>query len=197
MSSRVFNHSLYKLLKGSNRLLSHYEFALLVAACSGIFIIMVVTSVDVVFRYGFNSPLTWWYDVLMNYILVAVFFLTFSYTLAHHGHLAVDFFSAKFPRPVLHVLIGLGYLLAFALMSIVTVTTSMDAYEAWHRSEVFAGVILWPVWISKILIPISMLPLTLRTLYMSLSHFYSFICPEVEKPLGLVAVPLSQEGYVS
>ena len=178
----------------ANRLLKRFEFVLIVMAGLSIFSIMIMTTLDVVFRYGFRSPIKWWFDVVSNYLLIATFFLAFSYTLAHHGHLAIDFFSIRIPRKFLHLVLSFSYLGVFVLLGVVTIYTTLDAIDAWEKKDVFAGVILWPVWLAKIISPLGMFPLCLRCCYLSLGHAVSFSNPMAEKKLGISAIPVSAEG---
>ena len=181
----------------ANRLLKRFEFVLIVIAGLSIFSIMIMTTLDVVFRYGFSSPIKWWFDVVSNYLLVATFFLAFSYTLAHHGHLAIDFFAIRIPRKFLHLILSFSYFGVFLLLGIVTIATVLDAFDAWEKKDVFAGAILWPVWLAKIIPPLGMLPLCLRCLYLCLGHGLSFFTPSVEKQLQISAIPVSLEAEQS
>lgn len=194
MDPEISNNFLFKSLMGTNRLLQRFEFFLLIIAGLSVFIIMVMTTLDVMFRYGFQSPIKWWFDVVSNYLLVSTFFLAFSYTLAHHGHLAIDFFALKFPRRFLHVALTVSYFAVGSLLWIVTIETALDAFDAWQKGDVFAGVILWPVWVAKLIPPLGMLPLAMRCFYLSCGHAISFFNPMFEKPLGISAIPVSTEG---
>lgn len=161
------------MLCTGERLLSRIEWIWMAVAAAAVITMMFFTALDVLLRYGFNSPLTWWYDVLMNYLLLTPFFLSFSYTLAHHGHLAVEFFSRRFHPPTLHALMGIAYAVACAILSSITVLTAIESYEAWRNGDVLAGVILWPMWLSKAIIVVGMLPLTLRCLHFAIGHLIS------------------------
>lgn len=194
MEPETSNNFLLKSLMGTNRLLQRLEFFLLIIAGLSVFIIMVMTTLDVVFRYGFQSPIKWWFDVVSNYLLISTFFLAFSYTLAHHGHLAIDFFAIKFPRRFLHVSLTVSYFAVGVLLWIVTIETALDAFDAWKKGDVFAGAILWPVWVAKLIPPLGMLPLALRCFYLSFGHALCLMDPLCEKPLGISAIPLVIEG---
>ena len=133
-------------------------------------IMMVFTASDVLLRYGFNAPLTWWYDLLMNYLLTAAFFLPFSHTLAQHAHLAVEYFSRKLAPRTGSTLLFLGFTGSAAALAVITYAITKDAYAAWLYDDVIAGVILWPVWISRAIVAAAMLPLTLRCAYFAVAH---------------------------
>lgn len=161
------------ILCTGERLLSRIEKIWVAVAATAVITMMFFTALDVVFRYGFNSPLTWWYDVLMNYLLFTPFFLSFSYTLAHHGHLAVEFFARKFHPPTMHAFMAIAYAAASIVLSGITVLTAIESYEAWHKGDVIAGVILWPVWLGKAIVVVGMFPLSLRCLHFSIGHLIS------------------------
>lgn len=150
-------------------------------------VMMFFTVVDVVMRYAFNSPLRWWFDLLMNYLLLTPFFLSFSYTLARHGHIAVEFFARHFHPPTLHALLAIAYAGTGLMLDAVTVFTFIDAYEAWAKNDVLAGVILWPVWISKTIIALGLLPLSLRCLHFAIGHAICTRRHEMAATLGIVS----------
>jgi len=181
------------VLCAGERLLARVESVWMVLAGLTIIVMMVFTVLDVILRYGFNSPLSWWFDVLMNYLLLTPFFLAFSYTLAKHGHLAVEYFSKQLHRPTLHMLLAISFAGAFAVFAIITVLTAIDAYYAWVHDDVLAGVILWPMWIAKALIALGVLPLSLRCLHFSIGHALSVRNPSLAPRLRVVSHNESSE----
>lgn len=175
----------WSTLAHADRMLSSVERVLLVGSGCAIILMMAITSVDVVMRYAVNSPLSWGFDLLTHYILPASFFLAFSYTLGQHGHVSVEFFSKKLDRRTYHAVIGAGFFLAFFLLGVIGVATTMDTYSAWAYDDVIAGAVLWPVWLSKAIVPLGMLPLALRTLYLAFAHWACVADPLAEDALGL------------
>lgn len=180
---------LMAVLCTGEQLLSRVERLWVAIAAMTIMVMMGVTVIDVIMRYGFNSPLRWWFDVLMNYLLLTPFFLSFSYTLAHHGHLAVDFFSRRIHPPLLHTLLAVAYTGTGLVLSAVTIFTFDEAYSAWLANDVVAGVILWPMWISKAIIALGTLPLSLRCLHFAIGHSICIRQPDMAARLRIASTP--------
>lgn len=153
-----------------DRGLARVEGLWLAIAALAVVLMMIFTALDVVLRYGLNSPLTWWYDLLMNYVLIAAFFLPFSHTLAQHAHLAVEYFSQKMNPRVGDALLCVGFSGSAAALAVVTVSITHEAYGAWLHDDVIAGVILWPVWVSRAIVAAAMLPLACRCAYFAAAH---------------------------
>lgn len=127
-------------------------------------LMMLLTAVDVVMRYAFNAPLSWAFDLLTQYMLVAAFFLSFSLALRLGEHVAVDFFVNKFHASHRRVALNAAWIMCALLGAVVVYTAAHEAFVAWKQGEVVAGVIPWPVWIQKAIVAIGMAPLTARML---------------------------------
>ncbi len=69
------------------RLLDRLENVAIVAAGLCLAVMMLVVTMDVVMRYGFNAPLGWVYDLVGKYLVVAAFFLAVSETFRRGGAL--------------------------------------------------------------------------------------------------------------
>lgn len=132
---------------------------------------MLITGIDVIARYVFNAPIRWAFDLLANYLLVASFFLSFSYTLRIQEHVAVDYFMSKWKPWVLRFGLSLGYLLSAILIAYIAVLASHETWGAWRNKEVIAGAIEWPVWVAKLIVPLGMAPLALRLFLLALRAF--------------------------
>lgn len=159
------------LFSVADRALGAVERLWLACAALAVVLMMIFTAFDVLLRYGFNTPLSWWYDFLMNYVLTAAFFLPFSHTLAQHAHLAVEYFSRKLNPRMADILLGIGFAASAAALAIITVSIMREAHASWLHDDVIAGVILWPVWPSRAIIAAAVLPLACRCLYFAAAHF--------------------------
>lgn len=148
--------------------LASFENLLLVVAAVSVLAMMLVTGADVLMRYVLGAPFAWAFDLLTRYLLIAAFFCAFAYTLRDGGHVAVDYFIPKWPMRIRLPLLAAGYLIAGVIMLAVCWLTIVETADAWRGGEVVAGVIEWPVWLSKIIVPIGLAPLSLRLLLLSL-----------------------------
>lgn len=140
------------------------------AAAAGILmlVMMLLTAVDVVMRYVFNTPLAWAFDLVTHYLLVAAFFFSFSIALRMGEHVAVDFFVRKFHPGARRAAMALAWTACGILAGVITVAAAHEAWLAWRQGEVIAGVIPWPVWVQKAVIALGMAPLTIRLLLLSI-----------------------------
>ena len=163
------------ILTPISRLLSLIEtaFAVIASVCLGA--IMMIVVVDVVLRYGFNSPLGWSYSLIGIYLMVAVFFLMLSDTLQMHHHVAIDMFMHRLPHRLRHLFLAIGYLLS-------TIIIALIVWQAWLRwmgavsaDERVAAVIPWPTWIAYALVTTGSALLVLRTAYRTVGHVASAI----------------------
>lgn len=163
------------ILTPISRLLSLIEtaFAVIASVCLGA--IMMIVVVDVVLRYGFNSPLGWSYSLIGIYLMVAVFFLMLSDTLQMHHHVAIDMLMHQLPHRLRHLFLAIGYLLS-------TIIIALIVWQAWLRwmgavsaDERVAAVIPWPTWIAYALVTTGSALLVLRTAYRTVGHVASAI----------------------
>ena len=135
----------------------------MIVVVAALFAIMAITVVDVVMRYGFNSPLAFAYDLITQYLLVAAFFLSLSYTLRVGGHMNVDMLLVSIrserARAALRVI---GDALSIALFLALLYAGYATAQDAWSRGERLAGALPLPVWISQAFVPLGVALLLLR-----------------------------------
>ncbi len=131
-------------------------------------VMMLLTAVDVVMRYAFNTPLGWAFDLVTHYMLVAAFFFSFSIALRFGEHVAVDFFVGKFHPGGRRAAMALAWAVCGLLVGVIAVTAAHEAWLVWRAGEVIAGVIPWPVWVQKAIIAAGMTPLAARLLLLSI-----------------------------
>lgn len=157
-------------------------------AVAGVLMIlmMALTAVDVVMRYLVNRPLSWAFDLLTQYLLVAAFFFSFSLALRMGEHVAVDFFVHKFNPSYRRVALGAAWIACAVLSGVVASTAAHEAFLAWKQGEIVAGVIPWPVWIQKAIVAIGMAPLTARLLLLGVGAARLPSMDEASSPLHMV-----------
>lgn len=133
-------------------------------------IMMVVTFADVAMRYVFHAPLSWAYDLVSNYLLLGSFFFSFSYALRRSEHVAIDVFAQRLPEALYHRLLAIGYFavtFVFAAIGWLGLQETVNVYE---NGEAMMGALVWPMWPAKIIVPLGMLPLLLRTAHRTFAH---------------------------
>jgi TRAP-type C4-dicarboxylate transport system permease small subunit len=129
------------------RLLTALENAMVVVACAALTLIVVLTAVDVGFRYGLEAPLSWAHDVVTQYLLIAMFFLSLPYVTRVNGHMSLDYLARRVTSPTLRdglSLLGDGIaLLVVAGMSYGSWLVTEDAFAG---ADVLPDVIPLPTW---------------------------------------------------
>lgn len=122
--------------------------------CYLVFLIMLITTLDVVARYVFNRPLLWGW--LLNRQLFGVFILFAGiFTMSKGEHIRIEIFYDNFP-PKLKLI---ARLIALAcLISFLGVLVWQGAWMGWNSlmmGEKAAGAFRIPLYPFKLLIPIA------------------------------------------
>lgn len=145
--------------------LSLFEMCMVALACVSLFAIMVLVFLDAMLRYLLNSPLGLTVEVVTLFLMSSALLSVLSYTLRQGGHISIDFFANMMNRRVYLVLIGLALLASTVSVGIMAWETSLFSYESWSLGEYTTGIHSWPLWLSKGLVAISFIGLTLRLLH--------------------------------
>lgn len=187
MITKRSGEALVMTLRYMHRKLNLLEMAGVYIASIGILVAMCVTAVDVFMRYVMGSPLEWWYDFLMNYVIIAIFYLSFSYTLAHHGHLTVGYFAGKMPLRFTYIAFCFGLLIGSIFFYLIGKSAVQESIAAYVNNDVQFGVILWPVWITKAFIAYGILTLALRCLHFFICYLIASIDSGVLERIGIAS----------
>lgn len=142
----------------------------MVIACIAMFSIMLLIFFDGVLRYVANSPLTFTVDIVTLYLISAAFLTVVSYTLRHGGHICVDVFARMFSERAHNLLIGLSMLASAVMVAIMTWVVSEIAYDSWRTDELTVGLHVFPVWISKAIVAVSLMILLARILHLGAAN---------------------------
>ncbi len=164
--------AIYKML---SNLLSRIERSLTLLAGIGLVATMILIVIDVAMRYYFRHPLTWWYDLLTNYVMYAMFYLAFSEALKRHEHLSIDVLNRHLPKKLNNIILSFIYLVSGLLIIYIGYYGLESAASSYMSNEVLAGLIEWPVWPTKTIAGLSFLALGLRACLMvngSLTQVY-------------------------
>jgi TRAP-type C4-dicarboxylate transport system permease small subunit len=84
-----------------------------------LFLLMFLTTADVVGRYFFNKPITGTYE-LTGLALAMIIFFSLGSAQIKKDHIEIDFLTNMMPTKIQHTLSGLTSLLLFILMSLTT-----------------------------------------------------------------------------
>ena len=124
--------------------------------------IAVITGVDVAMRYVFNAPLVWSYELISDYLMVAIFFLSIGATQRQGQHIGVDILTRRLPERLRSALACVTLLLMGGYITLMGLAGWDNFSEAWDNGDVLAGVIPWPRWPALVLVPLGCLLLLLR-----------------------------------
>ncbi len=142
------------------RLLGSTERVMSGAASGGILLIMALGAAGVVSRM-FSWALPGGIEAMRN-LMAAVVFLGLAYTQAQNRHIRMDIIEKRFP-PRLRLIVGEAVLLiSVILFAIVTGKTGQIAYDSWQMREVDWGLIAFPIYPFKMLLPFAFAVLTVR-----------------------------------
>jgi len=143
--------------------------------CSGISAVMLaammaVVVADVGFRYLLNSPLVWSFDVITLYLTVGLFFFALSDTLEDNAHVWVDVVVARVPPRAAHACYAIGFAVSLVAFAAIAWMAVLRAYASFVNSEVTAGVLKMPVWVSSAFVAVGVGVLLLRLAYRTFAH---------------------------
>src|SRR3990172_10557895 len=118
-----------------------------VAAASVVFM-MGLTTVDVVMRYVFNSPIPDVYN-LCEMLIVGIVYLAIACVQQHKSHVRVDVIIDRLQGPP-RLAFELGTLiLALVGFSLMTWQAGRLAWDAWVTGDYSMGLVEYPYWPSK------------------------------------------------
>lgn len=153
-----------------DRACAYLENTLVFAAGAMITLAMLITFLDVIMRYVFNSPLSWVFDIISMYLLPGCYFLAFSYALRTGNHLKVDYFKDKFPLKFRKIFLFIFGMMAFLIFAYITYTYALESYSAWKDNEIIYGSVNWLVWPSDFIIAISSFAFSFRLILTTAEH---------------------------
>jgi len=148
-------------------------FALLAALI--LLFVMSIVSLDVVMRYAFNRPLGWTYDLISLYLMTALFYLVLSRTFVEGAHISVDILEGRFPPPVRRFCHGAVALISASIFGLISWLVAGRTWDDYAAGAATSGAILWPTWLSEVLVPVGAGLLTLRLLLHAAAHFGSLV----------------------
>ena len=125
-------------------------------ACLLVFVMMLITSTEVIGRYLFNSPTTWAWP--LNRQIFGVFILVAgAYTMSKREHIRIEILYDHFP-PKIKLLARAIALASFVIfMGVLVWQGSWMGWNSLMMKEKLAGAFRMPLYPFKILIPIGAL----------------------------------------
>ena len=120
--------------------------------CYLVFIIMLITALDVIARYAFNHPLLWGW--LLNRQLFGVFILFAGvYTLFRGEHIRIEILYDHFPPGLKKIARWIALLSFICFMSVLVWQSAWMGWNSLMMNEKAAGAFRIPWYAFKLLIP--------------------------------------------
>jgi TRAP-type mannitol/chloroaromatic compound transport system permease small subunit len=123
---------------------------------------VLISSINAVVRYGFNSSSNAWLEVQW-YLFGAVFLLCAGYTLQRNEHIRIDVISSRLSpkaRNVIDLIGGLFFLLPMAILIMWTGwPLFVNAFVSHEISGNAGGLVRWP---ARLLVPLGFFLLALQ-----------------------------------
>lgn len=122
---------------------------------------MLLVTGDVLGRYLFNRPIHGTTEVT-EFMMVGLLYFTLAHTQALKAHIRVDMLVSLFSPRARLICEVITYLLGFILFALITWQSLASAIQAWKIGETTFGLILFPLFPAKVLVPIGCFIVCLR-----------------------------------
>jgi TRAP-type C4-dicarboxylate transport system permease small subunit len=133
------------------------EKGLLYLGMVALFAMMCLTTVDAVWRYLFNSPITGAYEITEKYLMLTTIFLGMSYTYRGSGLIRVTILMDRMPKSVKIPINHLAQVFSIVYCAVLIVGTYQYAVRLYHQGTTLASIYSAPQWIGAAVIPIGLL----------------------------------------
>lgn len=169
-----------QVLFSAERWLNKIERGFCYTAAGLVFVMIFPTTVDVILRYIFNSPLPEMFQ-LTEFMMVGVVYLAIAYVQQLKDHIKIEIATQWLPKKGQDILDLFGCLVGLLIFAIITWQTGRLAWEAWDTQDYTMGIVQFPLWPAKSILPIGVGLLCLRLLLDFLIGFARLWSPLVEK----------------
>lgn len=130
-------------------------------AATLVFIMIFPTTADVILRYIFNSPLPEMIQ-LSEFMMVGVVYLAIAYVQQLKEHIKIEAVTQWLPQKIQECLDIFGFGIGLIICSIITWHSGRIAWEAWVTGDYTMGIVQFPLWPAKSILPFGMGLLSLR-----------------------------------
>ena len=122
---------------------------------------MFLVTGDVLGRYLFNRPIHGTTEVT-EFMMVGLLYFTLAHTQTLKAHIRVDMLVSIFSPRARILCEAITYFLGFILLALITWQSLAAAIQAWKIGETTFGLILFPLFPAKVLIPLGCFIFSLR-----------------------------------
>lgn len=140
---------------------------------------MVLITVDVILRYIFNRPIPGSYN-LVQFLLVGVVFLSIAYVQSQRGHVKMDVATSWMSAKNQKAIDVFGHVLGIVLFSIIAWQGGKLAWKAWVIQDYTMGIVEFPLWPAKSLVPFGFGLLSLQLFHDLISDIVKLLDPDFD-----------------
>ena len=133
------------------------EKGLLPVAMAALFGMMCLTTVDAVWRYLFNSPITGAYEITEKYLMLITIFLGVSYTYRGAGFIRVTILMDRLPRSWKVPINYFAQLFSIVYCTVLIWGTYEYAARLYRQGTTLGSIYSLPQWIGAAFIPLGLL----------------------------------------
>jgi TRAP-type C4-dicarboxylate transport system permease small subunit len=106
---------------------------------------MLLTSADALLRYLFNSPIPGAYEILQEYLIPYLVYLTIAFVFAKGGHVRVTLFTDRLPERLNQIIMMIFNGLAAALFLLIAYGSLKRTISATHLGEFSSSILSYPL----------------------------------------------------
>jgi len=129
---------------------------------AGLILVMTVWgTTDVLARYLFNKPLLGTYEA-MRFMMGGVAFFTFAYVQYMRSHITVPLIRERLSGRGMAILDFIFLIVMLATFAIIAWCGALDAISSWRNWDITIGLVEWPEFPAKAVVPIGCGLLCLR-----------------------------------
>lgn len=143
------------------KLLGTTEKALNFMAAVGVLLLTAIVTLQIVARYVFGKAIPGIFESA-ELLMVAIVFLGLAYIQSVNGHVRMELLVNRMSRVRRRTMEGFTLLLSLVLFVAITYKSGQNAHLAWRIGDVTMGLINFPTWPAKMLVPIGAGLLCLR-----------------------------------
>lgn len=125
---------------------------------------MLLTSLDALLRYAFNSPLTFNYFLTENYLMVGMLLLPMAWGFRTGGYIRIMLLVQHLSAGIRGLLLRTGLLISSIYVATLAWLSAGHFFEIYQRGDVQMGVIDWPMSWSWAPVPVALGLLAFRLL---------------------------------
>ena len=122
-------------------------------AAALVFIMIFPTTLDVLLRYTMDEPLPSMIQ-LTEFMMVGVVYLGISYVQSIKEHTKIEMATTWLPQRGQDFLDTFGYLVGLFIFLIITWQGARLAWDAWVTQDYTMGIIHFPLWPAKSVLPL-------------------------------------------